>query len=332
MVRIIFLVNVRPLTFADVIGEITFSRSFSFLATGQDDGSLHAIKTAGDSGSWVGQLPLLWTLNDRLSPLIGNHLAMNNRHGSLRTLAAKEVSSRLDRGTDRTDMLSKLAAVHTSNPEHFDAAALTSMATTNIFAGSDTTAGTLRATLDLLLRHPAALQRLRDELAASGLTPGAIPSFARASAMPYLNAVLHESLRLRPVIGLGLPRVVPKDGCTVSATPLPAGTTISAWPWVVHRDAAVFGPDADAFRPERWLDPEAAAAMHRCSIGFGMGARLCIGKNVSWLEMLKVLPALVAGYDMDLVNPSWETGKHASFFVAWDALQCTVTSRKRGGD
>lgn len=282
----------------DIIGEVTFSKSFGFMDAGSDDGSFGQIETALKSAAWIGQVPWLYWLHDALTPYIGSHLGIAARHGSLRSTAAKEISARQTRGSDRKDILSNLLATHTSQPEAFDSQALTSMATSNIFAGSDTTAISTRAIIYHLLKNPAAKAKLVAELD-NARKEGKLSlpvSLAQADRLPYLQAVMYEALRLHPAVGMSLPRVSPRSGATIAGRFIPAGTTVGANPWVIHRDSRVFGDDVEAFRPERWVEKAEAEGeggekkggygdMQRFFFAFGAGARMCLGRNISWMEM-----------------------------------------------
>lgn len=96
--------------------------------------------------------------------------------------------------------------------------------------------------------------------------------------------------------------------------------------WVAHRDPQVFGPDPNVFRPERWdpetNDQEKLKQMEAyyskvippylehpfiltppSSVPFGAGTRTCIGKNISLLEISKVIPQLLRRYDFELARP-----------------------------
>ena len=79
-------------------------------------------------------------------------------------------------------------------------------------------------------------------------------------------------------------------------------TVVGVNSWVAHHNQAIFGDDAHKFRPERWLDTptEQLQAMERYLMPFGMGSRTCIGKNISLLEMSKLVPELVRYFDFDL--------------------------------
>jgi len=295
----------------DVIGEITFSKRFGFMDTG-DDGSLEAVKRAQRSLVWVGQVPTVFWINDLLSPFIGSWLALTARHGSLRQFAAKEVAARLERGGSEKDILNRLFATHKEKPE-FDYNGVISMATSNIFAGTDTTAISTRAIIYNLLRNPECRRKLVEEID-HFRNQGKLSDPVRleeASQMPYLQACMWEALRLHPVVGMNLPRVVPPGGTEINGVRFPAGTVVGVNPWVVQRNEDVYGEDADIFRPERWLERE-TGPMHQYFFAFGAGARLCIGKNISWMEMSKLIPTLFMRYDIQLVDPDKPLLEHCA--------------------
>lgn len=76
--------------------------------------------------------------------------------------------------------------------------------------------------------------------------------------MAFANsqACLKEAMRMHPGVSYPLERVVPPGGANLCNTDIPAGTIIGVNAAVIHRDIGIFGPDADQFRPERWLDKE----------------------------------------------------------------------------
>ena len=164
----------------------------------QDDGSFGKIEGALQSAAWVGQIPMVYWINDALSPYIGNHLGIAARHGSLRNFAIQEITARQDRGGDQQDLLSKLKAIQKAKPLEMDANAVASMATSNVFAGSDTTAISTRAIIYYLLKNVECKRRLIDEiddLRSQGRLSDPV-KLAEADSMPYLQAVMYEALRL----------------------------------------------------------------------------------------------------------------------------------------
>ena len=125
--------------------------------------------------------------------------------------------------------------------------------TSNVTAGSDTTAILMRTIFYSLLSHPDTLQRLLVELAS--LSPVKQPvTWKEARSLPYLDAVIKEAGRLHPPFGLPLERVVPSGGATICGQRFEGGTVVGMSAWVVHRDKDVFGKDAAEWRPERWLE------------------------------------------------------------------------------
>ncbi|KAK8216419.1 cytochrome P450 [Phyllosticta capitalensis] len=312
----------------DIIGEITFSKSFGFMEMGADDGSFRAIEDALQSASWVGQVPWLFWLHDYLQPVIGNHLALTARNGSLRQFTLRETEARKDRGSDRKDMLSKLFAVHKEKPLQFDYSDLVSMASSNIFAGSDTTAISTRAIIYYVLKNPEVKRKLVaeiDDFRRQGRLSDPV-TLAEADSMPYLQAVMYEALRMHPAAGMTLPRVVPPGGTEIEGTYIPAGTVVGVNPWVVHRNKQVYGHDPESFRPERWME-KGSEDMHRFFFAFGSGARTCIGRNISWMEISKLIPTLFLRYDLQLVDPEAEWSESCRWFVIQKGLHTILSHR-----
>ena len=81
-------------------------------------------------------------------------------------------------------------------------------------------------------------------------------TFSEAQSLPYFQAVVKESLRMHPAVGLLLERFVPSGGVQIGDVFLPEGVVIGANPWVMARDRGVYGDDANQFRPERWLEAD----------------------------------------------------------------------------
>lgn len=133
--------------------------------------------------------------------------------------------------------------------------ALPAWTSSNILAGSDTTAIFLRTIFHRLLSHPSTLVRLRTELefAASAGQISIPVTWKESLALPYLDACIKEAGRVHPPFGLPLERVVPSGGVTICGEYIAPGTIVGMNAWVAHRDRETFGEDADMWRPERWL-------------------------------------------------------------------------------
>lgn len=142
----------------------------------------------------------------------------------------------------------------------------------NSFAGSDSTASTMQSFCHHVLRDPAIYTRLKAEIDAASAS-GALsemPQWSEVQALPYFQACLREAMRVRPAVGLNITRHVPAEGTEVDGVRLPGGTRVALNAWVLHRDQAIFGSDAAAYRPERWLEGD-AKLMERYMFTFGGG-------------------------------------------------------------
>ena len=208
---------------------------------------------------------------------------------------------------------------------------LLSHATSNIFAGSDTTAASLRAIFYYLCRTSAAYQSLQSEFDHANKQGNLSDpvTFAEAQKLPYFQAVIKEALRMHPAVGLLLERVVPFGGAELGDIFLPEGTIVGMNPWVAARDKAVYGDDAYQFRPERWLEAseQKLKFMDRNFLAFGAGARTCLGKNISLLEMSKLLPQVLRRFEFELAEPEKEWKLHDFWFVRQTGLICKVKRR-----
>jgi cytochrome P450 family 135 len=176
--------------------------------------------------------------------------------------------------SERQDILSLLMAARFEDGQAMSDSDLRDQLITLLLAGHETTATALAWTFDLLLRYPAVLQRLTDEI-------------DQEDGDTYMRAVVSESLRLRPVVPLAGRRLASdlhSDGLT-----LPAGTDVTPAIWLTHTRADLY-PEPFAFRPERFL--ERAPSTYGW-IPFGGGIRRCLGASFAEFEMRVVLETVL---------------------------------------
>jgi cytochrome P450 len=225
------------------------------------------------------------------------------------------------------DFLDRFIAARQLNPQDVKDNFVWCYAITNVVAGSDTIAIPLRSILYYVLSSKDIHARLMAELVDLNIT---LPvSWKAAQQLPYLDAVVREALRIHPPVGLGLERVVPASGlCLSDGTFFEPGTLVSMNAWVLHRSEAVFGDDTDLFQPERWLQradetfddfQQRLHRMQQSEFTFGFGPRTCIGKNLSLLEIYKVVPTLFLSFDMEILKAEWKTWN--SWFVRQEGLE-----------
>lgn len=169
-------------------------------------------------------------------------------------------------------------------------------------AGSETTANTLTWTVLLLLRNPGTLQKLTAELDAAfpnvQLTPAILGNPSTYTALPhdtlkrlpYLDAVLKESMRLLPVAATGLPRQTDRD-ISIASYNIPAGTTVFVAINTLHNSPRLW-KKADEYLPERWFREEEEEkgegpkwVNKNAYLPFSAGTRNCIGMTFAWQEV-----------------------------------------------
>ena len=205
----------------------------------------------------------------------------------------------------RKDFLTRFLEAKEKDPNFIDDQRVLALTVANMFAGSDTTAITLRAIFYFLLKNPTQLQKLQAELENERVEG----RFARSDGLvdweetrnlPYLSACVKESMRLHPAAGLTLERIVPQQGVEVCGHFLPGGTIVGCSAWTLHAKESIFGAGTDKFLPERWIDADAEkqVKMNNALFSFGMGSRTCIGKNISLLEMYKLIPAVLRKFEV----------------------------------
>jgi cytochrome P450 len=111
--------------------------------------------------------------------------------------------------------------------------------------------------------------------------------------VPFLQAVIYESMRYHPPSFALMPRVVPPEGDTVLGQFVPGGTHIAVDTWGVMRHKPTFGNDVDVFRPDRWTDDSVSdqqrVEMERTAeFNFGLGRYMCAGKKIAFMELFKL--------------------------------------------
>lgn len=180
----------------------------------------------------------------------------------------------------RDDVLSRLLRARDEEGQPMSEAELRDELVTMLLAGHETTATGLAFAFDLLLRNPRALDHLREELASDDDS--------------YLDAVVTESLRLRPVIDASERTLTRRR--TVSGWDLPPGIRVYPAIAVVHRRADLY-PQPDEFRPERFIDEGAQPPY--AWLPFGGGIRRCIGASLAQAEMAEVIRAVVSRVDLE---------------------------------
>ena len=175
---------------------------------------------------------------------------------------------------------------------------------TQITAGSDSTASALRMALYYIATNPSVHRQLLAEAKnamSAGFVSRPIIKDSEARQLPYLQACVKEGLRMYPPVTGLLAKEVPREGAEIEPGKYaPSGTWIAWNSWGMQRHKAVYGSDAEMFRPERWISRHAASEKEQeeewrrlermtetVGMVFGYGRFGCLGRGVAMMELNK---------------------------------------------
>ncbi|KAI0256925.1 cytochrome P450 [Lactifluus subvellereus] len=174
-------------------------------------------------------------------------------------------------------------------------------------AGAETTATTLSWWALAMIAHPEFQKRAQaelDEVVGRSRTP----TFSDASNLPYIEAIVKETLRWRPVVPLSIPHNTTEDDW-YDGMFVPKGTMCLVNLWQCHHDPASYGDDAASFNPERFLDayggvvPGPAETREEGHRTYGFGRRACVGKHLAneslFITIATILWAAILERDHD---------------------------------
>ncbi|KAG0651442.1 Cytochrome P450 86B1 [Hyphodiscus hymeniophilus] len=196
-------------------------------------------------------------------------------------------------------------------------------------AGRDTTAQALTWTFYLLMRNPKVVEAIRSEIrearsTTSDASSNIDPALCRPTSLPYVTAVFYEALRFYPPVPFELKQ------CE-QATTLPDGTylprtAILLWcTWAMNRSKLIWGPDADDFRPERWLEEGNLVSRSASEYPvFNGGPRTCLGKKMAELVAIQVIATLVMKFDFVAADDRERISKNSLTLPMEGGLPCYV--------
>ncbi|RAK99752.1 cytochrome P450 [Aspergillus ibericus CBS 121593] len=171
-----------------------------------------------------------------------------------------------------------------------------------LLAGSDTTARTMGIAAYHVMANAPIKQRLLEELKTVMPDPEDTVELKVLESLPFLNAVIKESLRIGKVTDHRLSLVAPYETLQYKEWTIPAGTRVSMTPTRNSYDEKYF-PDPYRFAPERWLQSEdQVAAMNRVFMPFAHGRRGCLGMHFAQAELRAGLACVFRRFDFELVD------------------------------
>ncbi|KAI9705373.1 MAG: hypothetical protein M1820_005203 [Bogoriella megaspora] len=169
-----------------------------------------------------------------------------------------------------------------------------------MFAAAGTTARIMTAAIFHLHETPYALEALSKELEQAIPDASQITAVKILKQLPYLNAVIKESLRIAAPVATRLPLIARKP-IEYREWTIPSGTPISVNSRDLLHNKTIF-PHPEEFVPERWLATGADAIPDRYFVPFGRGARMCQGKDFAVSELQITLATLIRRFCFEIVD------------------------------
>jgi cytochrome P450 family 135 len=244
------------------------------------------------SGRFLLQIAISNARNDRFRRPFPR---IEARKAAIDAIVLEEVADREQSGITRDDVLGRLLAARSEAADHLDDAELCDQLRLLLLGGHDTTATTIAWVLERVTHNPAVLTEVERTV--------------RGGDDSYLDAVIHETLRLRPVSPITVR--LTKEPLALDGLTVPPDTLVVPFIAVVHRRPDIY-PDPHVFLPERFL----GSRPHPFSwIPFGGGMRRCIGAPMAMLEARIVLSALFRGFDIRAARPTPEAITRSSIFT-----------------
>lgn len=227
-------------------------------------------------------------------------------------LIADQVAERRAAGDlDREDVLAMLLQATHEDGSPMSGKEIRDELVTALVAGHETTASQLAWTLALLARHPDVARRLAESI--------------DEGDTGYVDAVINESLRRRPVLEDAEPRLT-KQPVEIGGWEFPEGVVLTLNALLVHHDPAIY-PDPHRFRPERFLErpPETYTFLP-----WGGGRRRCLGQHFALLEMRILLTTLLREAEIVPVDTPLPIARRRSITVSpRDGAVVTLRARQR---
>lgn len=251
----------------DVVGTLCLSESMGFIRDGADKRDF--IYCVHGAFYWISNLGYLpwqsgWISNsvtNFLAPLLGLRLADYAR--AFQRFSVDKVFARIKAGPKedgQRDMLDHFLGMKGPQGQPPTVSEIMAEVGNLLAAGADTTSVAIKAVLGPLLKHPVRYQRLKDEVDAALKAKAADGDhtlvYKDIKDLTFLSACVKEGSRIYPSIVYQLPRKAPAGGFDIEGFYIGPSATVSMSPLSQNRCKAIFGDDADEWKPERWIEGE----------------------------------------------------------------------------
>ncbi|WCJ22121.1 Cytochrome P450 76T24 [Euphorbia peplus] len=230
---------------------------------------------------------------ERLGVYFGRLFDLFDRRFDERLLARKEKSY-----ISTNDMLDSLLSMKKLSKTHIDRTAIKHLFMNLFIAGADTTGNPLQWAMIELLLNPETLRKARAEIEQVIGRDNMIKE-SDVAQLPYLRAIIKETLRLHPAVPLLLPREA-RENVEIGGYTIPKGSQLMVNVWAIGRDPNVW-ENPDMFTPERFLGSEMdPRGKHFELIPFGSGRRMCAGMPLAMRMLHLIVGSLIQHFDWKL--------------------------------
>jgi len=306
----------------DVMGDLVFGEGPEMMKNGDQDALWHLLEESQKTLFFFGLIPWFGKLMLRVAAFVPLLPGVRN----YRDYTINRVKKRKLSGSPHKDLFYHLIDEDGISKEKPTTAEILSDSALAIIAGADTTASALTSFIYLIMRYPKVHQRLRKEVDSLGsdfLNPD------KQTRLAYLNATLHETLRLFPPVQSGSQREITRGTGAAMIGPylLAEGTACSIAFSRVHKDPRNFSPEPETFLPERWLSKELRQELEpeifredapyilnqTVYLAFSCGPANCIGKQLAYTEMRMAVCLLLHWFDFKFA-PGYDPRRYEDDF------------------
>ena len=291
---------------ADIISEVCFPESYHTLDSSSKEfqPDQHACwRTSSEMQHIFKQFPWLiaffnsfplW-LTRLTAPDVYTIIQMNMQlYQQAEDIVARRDHLDVKGSLEKTSMMHHFIRDDTALPEEEKTAFYLSMNSMNaIAAGTMTTAHALKWATYHIFASFTILKKLRSELEAAIPDPNHIPPLQVLETLPYLRAVMWESIRLSYGASHRLQRVFPDRTLNYNGFTIPPNTPVGMTSVLLHKDASVWD-DPDKFNPERWLPFETEGMrLMKYMTSFSKGSRQCVGMELGKAEFVMTIASVI---------------------------------------
>ncbi|KAF7911958.1 uncharacterized protein EAE98_011715 [Botrytis deweyae] len=338
LVETVDIVKWMNFTFFDIIGELTFAKSFNSLETGEEHPYITNFFDAILGNSYNRFLTSYPYLNIPFNMMMGRKQvlrAMNqNVENSVFTqeLTKKRIEMGEESKTGQRDFMSHMLKKNREGEQAMANEDILQNSMILVGAGSETTASAMSFFFYITGTNTAQKKILQDEIR-STFTEESEINMVKCGQIGYLHACIEETLRMFPPVAETPPRVSP--GANIGGEFIPSGTIIHVYPWATFRNPDNF-TDPNSFRPERWLlpthpryDARYAKDNLACVKPFSHGPRDCLGKNLAYNEMRLIISRILFRLDYELLagQETWHNNQRAYLIWKKNPLNVRFTVR-----